>query len=268
MRKLGRALATLYMALFLGFMLAPLFFILVNSFNDAAFSVFPPRGLSLRWYYNLFTVTDFWIALRNSLIIAAVSCVLALLLGTALALAVTRGGWRRPAFVQSLFMTPLMVPRILIGVAVFMAAIRVGLYPSLTSTILAHTILLVPYVTSILVANLAQVQRVQEEAAMDLGANRWQTFWLATLPQISKGALVALVFAFIVSFDEFDIALFLSRSDNMTLPVRMYLYMQEQENPTMASMSALLLVVTALAVILFMRMSKGTNLLNLAPKRA
>jgi putative spermidine/putrescine transport system permease protein len=257
----------IYIALFLCFMAAPLFFILVNSFNDAAYSVFPPQGFSLRWYRNLFTVTDFWLALRNSLIIAFVAAVLSLGLGMGVALALVRGNWRQREVVQSLFLSPLLVPRMVIGVAVFIAAIRVGLYPSLTSTILAHTVLLLPYATSILVANLLQVRRVQEEAAMDLGADAWQTFRLATIPQISKGFLVAAIFTFIVSFDEFDIALFLSRSENMTLPVRMYLYMQEQENPTMAAMSGLLIAVTALAVLLVAQLSRGVNLLALFARK-
>lgn len=266
--KPHRLLAGAYITLFLAFMLAPLFFILVNSFNDAAFSVFPPHGLSLRWYRNLFAIDDFWHALRNSLIIAAVASSLALALGMALALALVRGGWRQADAVQSLFMSPLMVPRIVIGVAVFVVAVKIGLYPSFASIILAHTVLLLPYATSILVANLTQVRRVQEEAAMDLGATPWQTFRLATVPQISRGFLVALVFTYVVSFDEFDISLFLTGSDNMTLPVRMYLYMQEQENPTMAAMSALLLALTVLAVFLIMRISRGANLLTLASRRA
>jgi len=229
--------------------------------------VFPPQGLSLRWYRNLFTVTEFWLALRNSLVIACVAAALALALGMGAALALVRGGWRQREAVQSLFLSPLLVPRVVIGVAVFIAAVRVSLYPSLTSTILAHTVLLLPYAIAILVANLLQVRRVQEEAAMDLGANAWQTFRLATVPQIAKGFLVAAIFTFIVSFDEFDIALFLSRSDNMTLPVRMFLYMQEQENPTMAAMSALLIGLMVLAVIVIAQVSRGTNLLSLVMRR-
>lgn len=262
-RILGRA----YIAVFLCFMAAPLFFIVVNSFNDAAYSAFPPQGFSLRWYRNMFTVTDFWLALRNSLFIACIAAALALALGMGVALALVRGGWRSREAIQSFFLSPLLVPRMVIGVAVFMAAIRAGLYPSLTSTILAHTVLLLPYATSILVANLLQVRRVQEEAAMDLGANAWQTFRLATVPQIARGFLVAAIFTFIVSFDEFDIALFLSRSDNMTLPVRMYLYMQEQENPTMAAMSAMLIGITAISVILIAQLSRGMNLLSLFARK-
>lgn len=267
MRRAGRWIAGAYLAAFLVFMLAPLFFIVVNSFNDAVYSVFPPEGVSLRWYRHLLERDEFLVALRNSAIVAAIVCGLALTLGTGVALAIVRGRWARREIVQSLFLTPLLVPRVVIGVAALMMAIEVSLYPSFTSTVLAHTVLVMPYAVSILVASLLQVDRVQEEAATDLGANGWQTFRLATLPQIYRGALVAGIFTFIVSFDEFDIALFLSRSENMTLPVRMFLYMQEQENPTMAAMSTLLIAITAVLVILIMQVTRGVNLVSLLGKR-
>ena len=261
--RLGRLLGGAYLVLFLSFMLAPLFFILVNSFNAAAYGGFPPAGFSLRWYRNLFEVQDFWLALRNSLVIALAAAALALALGMGVALALVRGGWRQRETVQALFLSPLLVPRVVIGVAVFVAAVRASLYPSFASIVLAHAVLLLPYVVTILVANLLQVRRVQEEAAMDLGANAWQVFRHATVPQIARGFLVAAIFAFIVSFDEFDIALFLSRSDNMTLPVRMYLYMQEQDNPTLAAMSGLLIALAGLGIAVALRLSRGASLLAL-----
>lgn len=255
-----------FLAAFLTFMLAPLFFIVVNSFNSAAYSVFPPPGFSLRWYKNLFEISDFWLAFRNSLMIAVMASLLALSVGTMLAFALVRGGWQRREMVQSLFMTPLMVPRIVIGIAAFIAAIKVGLYPSIISIVLVHSVLLLPYATSILVAAMMQVDQTQEEAARDLGAGPFTTFRKATLPQIKKGMLVALTLTFIISFDEFDISLFLTRTDNMVLPVRMFLYMQEQENPTMAAMSTFLLLLAGIFVFLILRLSKGANLLSLMSK--
>ena len=263
----GRWLGALYLLLFVAFMIAPLFFIVVNSFNDAAYSVFPPKGVSLRWYRNLFKIEDFFVAIRNSVIIALAAMALSITLGTAIALAIVRGRWVRRETIQSLFLTPLLVPRLVIGIAVFIAAIKAALYPSFLSIILADSVLLLPYVVSILVANLLQVQRVQEEAAMDLGANAWQTFRLATLPQISRGLIVVAIFAFIVSFDEFDIALFLTRSQNMTVPIRMFLYMQEADNPTMAALSTLLIAAAAVAVFAIARIARRADLITLMRRR-
>jgi len=171
-----------------------------------------------------------------------------------------RGGWHRRELIQSLMLSPLMVPRIVTGVAIFIAAVRVGLYPTYTSMILAHVILLLPYVISILVASASQINGVQEEAAMDLGTGPLRTFWYATLPQIRSGILVAAIFGFIVSFDEFDISLMLARQDNMTLPVRMYLFMQEQENPTLSAVSTLLISVTIVVVFIAYLISRKTDL--------
>jgi len=253
--------AWLYLWLVLIFMLAPILFIVVNSFNEARFSTFPPPGFSLQWYVKLIAVEDFRIAFRNSVIIAAWSTLLALLIGTAASLAMVRGRSRRRGLWQAVMLSPLLVPKIIIGIAIFAAAIRAALYPSFTSIVLAHTVLLLPYVVSILVANLHQVQRAQEEAAMDLGANAWQTFRLATVPQIGRGILLAAVFGFVLSFDEFDISLFLVRADNMTLPIRMYLYMQELEDPTLAALSTVLIAVSILAVFLILQIARGSQAL-------
>ncbi len=209
---------------------------------------------------NLLGADQFLFAAKNSLIIALSSAALAIVLGVAASLALVRGAWRRRALLESLLLVPLTVPKIIIGIAIFAAAIRAALYPSFLSLILGHTIILLPYVVSILVANLMQVQHAQEEAAMDLGADAIQTFRLATIPQIRGGILVAMVFAFVLSFDEFDISLFLTRADNMTLPIRMFLYMQELEDPTLAALSTVLIAISACAVAVIAYFARGSGL--------
>jgi ABC-type spermidine/putrescine transport system permease subunit II len=258
--RLGRWAMWTYVALLTLFMLAPLFFVVVNSFNSARFSIFPPPGFSLHWYANLLGASQFLFAFKNSLIVAVASAAVAMVIGITAAMAIVRGSWRNRSLLQSLMLVPLTVPKIIIGIAVFIAAIRVSLYPSFTSLVFAHAVILLPYVISILVANLMQVQRAQEEAAMDLGANALQTFRLATVPQIRGGLLIALVFAFVLSFDEFDLSLFLTREDNMTLPIRMFLYMQELEDPTLAALSTVLIVLSAGAVALIAYLARGGNL--------
>jgi putative spermidine/putrescine transport system permease protein len=256
-----------YIVLFILFMLSPIFFVVLNSFNKAKFSVFPPSGFSFQWYVNLLQVPDFFLAMRNSAIIALAATVLATSIGTTAGLAIVRGRWRQRELVQSIFMSPLLVPKIVFGVAVFVAAIKVSLYPSFTSIILAHTILILPYVMTIIVANLHQVQRAQEEAAMDLGANPWQTFRLATVPQIARGLALAAVFGFILSFDEFDVSIFLARASNMTIPLRMFLYMQEMEDPTLAALSTLLIAFSIIGVVFIRWLSRGMNLIELLGRR-
>jgi len=265
--RLLRLGAGLYIALFALFMLAPLFFVVLNSFNSARFSSFPPPGFSLQWYARLLDIADIGLAIRNSLLIAAVSTVIAMVIGTAAALAIKRGAWRSGAAVQSLLLTPLLVPKIVIGIAIFIAAIRLGLYPSYTSLALAHAVLVLPYVVSIVGANLHRIDRSQEEAAMDLGANALQTFRLATVPQIRRGLMLAALFSIVLSFDEFDISLFLTRAENITLPIRMYNYMQEFEDPTLAALSTLLIAVSVIVFCLMAWIGRGMSLNQLTGRR-
>ena len=257
-RALFRLAAGFYMLLFIGFIVAPLFFVVVNSFNQAKYSLFPPPGLSLQWYGKLLSKPEFLTAFENSVLVALSSAAIGLVAGTAAALAVVRGAWRAPSALQSVLLSPLIVPRIIVGIAVFIAAVRASLYPSMLSLIVAHSVLVLPYVVSIVIANLQQVQRAQEEAARDLGANIWQAFRLATMPQISRGLLVAAIFSFVLSFDEFDLSLFLTRSATMTLPIRMYLYMQEFEDPTLAALSTLLIAMSIVAVALTGFLMRGS----------
>jgi putative spermidine/putrescine transport system permease protein len=265
-RLAGRLLVSAYVALFVIFMLAPLVFVVINSFNEARFSTFPPPGLSLQWYVRLFSIPEFFVGLRNSLVVAILSTILSITLGTCAALALVRGRWRASQPIESLLLSPLLVPKIIIGIAVFIAAIRVGLYPGFASLVLAHTAIILPYVVTIVAANLQQVDRTQEEAATDLGAGRLLTFRLATVPQIKRGILLAAVFAFVLSFDEFDVSLFLTRADNMTLPIRMYLYMQELEDPTLAALSTLLIAVSAVVAGLIACLSRGLSVGSLFAK--
>lgn len=265
--RLSKWLAGAYMVFFILFMLAPIFFVALNSFNRAKFSIFPPQGFSFQWYVKLVSLPDFFYAMRNSAIIAFSAAVLSTTLGTAAALAIVRGPWRRRELIQAALMAPLLVPKIVFGIAVFIAAIKMSLYPSFTSIIVAHTVLILPYIMTVVTANLLQVQRAQEEAAMDLGANAWQTFRLATVPQIARGLATAAIFGFILSFDEFDISIFLARAENMTLPLRMFLYMQEMEDPTLAAMATLLIAFSIVAVVLLHRLSKGVNVSDILGRR-
>jgi len=262
-----RVISYAYLTLFVIFMVAPLAFVVLNSFNEARFSIFPPPGFSLQWYGRLFQIPDFALAMKNSLLIAFASTMLGLAVGVAASLALVRGAWRRPNVLQSLALTPLLLPKIILGIAVFITAIRIGLYPSFTSIVVAHTVLNIPYVLSIVSANLRQVARDQEEAAIDLGANALQTFRLATMPQIRRGILLAAVLCFVISFDEFDVSLFLTRAENMTLPIRMYLYMQELEDPSLAALSTLLIALSILFVALVARLGRGSAIGVLVRRR-
>ncbi|MFW6116841.1 MAG: ABC transporter permease, partial [bacterium] len=193
------------------FVLAPLFFVVVNSFNASSISIFPPAGFSLRWYkMTLFDTSPYSPApqfrkgFRNSIVIASGATVLALLAGILASLAFVRHRFSGKEALRSFFLSPLIVPRVVFGTALFLLYIRIGLYGTISGVMIAHALLGLPYVLSIITANLLSIDFTTEEAAMDLGANRVQAFLLVTLPQMRVGLIVAMLFAFITSFDQVD----------------------------------------------------------------
>jgi putative spermidine/putrescine transport system permease protein len=251
----------------LAFILSPLVFVFVNSFNGSAFNSFPPDGFSLRWYQFVLGYAPFREGMSNSLLIATGSTLLAVPAGMLAALAIVRGRVRARAAVSAFFLSPLVIPRVAIGIAVFMLLIRLRLLGTTGSLVLVHAMLSLPFAIVLLTASLVNVNRTLEEAAMDLGAGPLRTFWKVTLPQIRAGLIVAAVFAFITSFDETEASIFLVRPSNATLPVQMFLYLEQYQNPTLAALSTLLVALTIALVIVALRFVRGAELARLVARR-
>ncbi len=261
--------AALRIALFavLAFILSPLVFVVVNSFNGSAFNSFPPDGFSLRWYEFVLAYKPFREGMVNSLIIASASTLVAMMTGMLAALALVRGKVRARGALSAFFLSPLVVPRVATGIAVFILLIRLRLFGTTGSLVLVHAMLSLPFAIVLLTASLVSVNRTFEEAAMDLGAGPLRTFWQVTLPQIRAGLIVAAVFAFITSFDETEASIFLVRPSNTTLPVQMFLYLEQYQNPTLAALSTLLIGLTVVLVVVAMRFVRGAELARLVARR-
>jgi len=261
--------AALRIALFgvLGFILSPLVFVVVNSFNGSAFNSFPPDGFSLRWYEFVLGYKPFREGMVNSLVIASASTLVAMMTGMLAALALVRGKVRARGALSAFFLSPLVVPRVATGIAVFILLIRLRLFGTTGSLVLVHAMLSLPFAIVLLTASLVSVNRTFEEAAMDLGAGPLRTFWQVTLPQIRAGLIVAAVFAFITSFDETEASIFLVRPSNTTLPVQMFLYLEQYQNPTLAALSTLLIGLTVVLVVVAMRFVRGAELARLVARR-
>ncbi|HKY52488.1 MAG TPA: ABC transporter permease subunit [Candidatus Limnocylindria bacterium] len=251
----------------LAFTLSPLAFVVVNSFNSASFNTFPPEGFSLRWYEFVLGYEPFRTGMVNSLIVAAASTLIAVPAGMLAALALVRGTFRGKPALRAFFLSPLVMPKVAIGIAVFILLIRLRMYGSLPSLVAVHTMLSLPFTIVLLTASLVNVNRSLEEAAMDLGAGPLRTFWRVTLPQIRAGLIVAAVFAFITSFDETEASIFLVRPANITLPIQMFLYLEQYQNPTLAALSTLLIALTVVIVIVAMRFVRGAELARLVARR-
>jgi putative spermidine/putrescine transport system permease protein len=239
-----------FLGIVVAYMLAPIVFVLVFAFSSASYAIFPPPGYSVRWFVKLFEQHALFRAALNSLIIAVAATAASLVLGTMAALALVRYRFFGREVLRTLFLAPLVVPRIAFGVAMLIYAVVLRRFGGLDSLILAHLMITLPFAISILSASLVSADRSLEEAAADLGATPLVTFWRVTLPQIRTGLAVSGFFAFIISWDQVETSLFLVKTGNMTLPVAMFYYLQRQQDPVIAALSTFLIAVAvAVAVV-------------------
>jgi putative spermidine/putrescine transport system permease protein len=232
------------------FVVAPLAIVVLNSFSSVAYSVFPPPGFSLRWYANLFEQSAFGIAAIRSIVLATVATALALVIGTMASYALVRHRPWGADLLKGLLMSPIVLPKIVLGVALFMFFVRVGLINTQISLLLAHTLVILPYVVAMITAALLGFDWSLVEAAADLGARPLRTFRRVILPQISTSMIIAGVFAWITSFDQVESTIFLVRAGTTTLPIEMFLYLQKWQDPTIAALSSLLILFAIVLLVL------------------
>lgn len=230
------------------FMAAPIIIVVINSFNASPFNIWPPTGLTTSWYARALASPQFQRGMVNSIVAGVLSTALVLLLGTPAAYALARFHFRGASAVRAVLMGPLVVPRVAIGFALFVLFIasRSGLYGTMSGVVIGHAVLMLPFVTTVLTANLGEVDPALEEAARDLGASPVGAFLRVVLPQMRSGLIIAALFAFITSFDEVETTIFLTKPTVNTLPIEMYLYLDQHQDPTIAALSALLIGVSFL----------------------
>ncbi|MCC7271928.1 MAG: ABC transporter permease [Alphaproteobacteria bacterium] len=231
-------------------LLAPLLIVVPISFSSARYLQFPPPGWSLRWYARYFADPQWIESTLVSLRVATGTTALALVLGTALAYSIVRGRYRGRRMVERLSTGPMIVPHIVIAIAIYGIFARLRLTGTEAGLILAHTVLAIPFVVSVMSAALRTVDPALEQAAMSLGVGRIGAIVRVTLPLIRPGIVSASILAFLSSFDEVVVALFLSGTTK-TLPKQMFDNILVEIDPTIAAVSVLqiALVVVALAVV-------------------
>ncbi len=238
-----RALQCLYVAVFVGFLLAPLIVVIGASFDPRALLRFPPHGISPRWYVAALH-SPFMSAARLSLTVAILATVSALVLGVPAAWALARFEFPAKTFVNSLLSAPLLVPQLVIGVTLLQIFAGLHLGASVITLALAHILITLPYVIRIIHASILGVDVSIEEAASNLGANRLRVYLTIVLPIIRPALYSAALFAFLVSFDDAVVALFLVSGATTTLPIAIYTYVQYDLDPTIAAISSMLIVVS------------------------
>jgi putative spermidine/putrescine transport system permease protein len=260
----------LLVAAVVAFMTLPTVVVVVASFNPTAILSFPPEGLSLRWYENALTYPQFRRAAINSLIVTATSALVALPVGTAAALAVVRHPWPgrlRAAgrgapgagrgapgagrgALEAVLMSPLVIPGVAAGLGLLIVAAPLGLLANPIVLIAAHVVLVLPFVIRSVAVSVANLDPMLERAAASLGARPWRVFLRVTLPLLRPGLFAALLFAVIVSANEFVVSLFVSTRVTEILPVAMFTYVVNYTDPTMAALSTLFIAATFVTVFL------------------
>lgn len=224
------------------------------SFTPVRSFAVPTESPSIRWYVNFFTDQRWLDALRNSLVIAASTSVIATSVGTVAALALDRARGRGRGLAAALLLTPSIVPIILLGLGVYYVFLRWDLAGTFTGLVLAHSVTSIPLVVQPVSASLARHDRGLEQAAASMGAPPVTVLRQVTLPLIAPGVLSGAVFAFIWSFDEVVLSIFLTSPDLQTLPVLMFNAVTQVLDPTIAAASTMILFLTTTLILVGFRM--------------
>jgi putative spermidine/putrescine transport system permease protein len=223
------------------FLVLPIFIVIPISLSSSKFLEFPPKGFSLQWYKNFFGTKEWVMATLNSLKIATMTSFLASVLGIPAALTLARQTFKGKQFIYSFLLLPMILPVIIVAIAIYFHFVKLKILGNIYALTLAHTILAIPVVLITVSASLQGFDQTLEYAAMSLGANRLKTFFKVTFPIIRPGVISGALFAFITSFDEIVVAIFLSGYRAVTLPRHMWSSIREEIDPTIAAVSSLLI---------------------------
>jgi putative spermidine/putrescine transport system permease protein len=248
-----RSLMPFVVVTYLG-LLAPLVVVIAVSFGPSAAFEFPPRGVTLHWFEAFFESQAFVTAFfRVSLVVGLLAAALATLLGTSAALGLVRFRFFGREVLEVFFLAPLLVPEILLGAALYLFYARLAIQASIWTLLWGHLVICTPYVIRTVTAGLVGLDPRLEEAAMSLGATRVQAFFKVTLPLLRSSLLSGAIFAFIISFSDINLALFLSGPESATLPVHIFSQIQWQGDPTIAAASSLQIVIIGMLILVVQR---------------
>ncbi|MGM8213637.1 ABC transporter permease [Virgibacillus sp. W0430] len=207
----------------------------------------------MKWYEYVITDGRYFEPFINSIIVAVVATAVSLIIGTMISIAVVRYNFKLKGAMNSLFISPLIVPSLLLGIGLLMLFSQFGVTNAYVRLILAHCVLTIPYVVRSVVASLGRLNPSVEEASRVLGASPLKTVFLVTLPLIKPALIAGGFFAFIISFDELVVALFLTSSSVTTLPLLIYSDIQFNLNPSISAVSSLLIIGTVLLGLIGMK---------------
>jgi putative spermidine/putrescine transport system permease protein len=237
-------------AIALVFLIAPTIIVLITSFTASQSLKFPPESLSLRWYAALWDADQMQRAAWNSLVIAFWTTVISVVLGTAASLAIARSKspWLRAA--DLLFMSPLLLPALAFGFAALIFINKLGFTPSILFLVLGHVVVCVPFVLRTTLAALSQLDPALLEASESLGGGAWMTFRRITLPLISSGVGAGAFLAFMASFDNVPVSLFLADERTEVLPIHLWQQIETNLDVRTAAASGLIVIGTLVLMLI------------------
>ena len=250
--KIGRFRTDSFTNLFLNtaifflsiFILAPIIAVVYYSFSPESRFIFPPPGFSVKWYLNLLKHPEIKDSILTSLTVVLYVLPISAGLSIPAALAFVRYRFLGKSVLNLLFLSPLMFPTLILGLALLQFYSLYGMFDTQVGVILAHIMITIPYFIRSVMASLYGFDQSLEEAASILGASPWRIFYRVTLPLIKPGIIAGTIFSLIISFDEFTATFFITGQNTITLPVRIYNYIQTENDPTIAALSTILISIS------------------------
>lgn len=236
------------------FLLLPIIVAVLLSFDDRAYlGPFPPKSVSLRWYRSFLDNPAYLDGLVMSLKLATLSTAISTVIGTAAAVALAGSNWRGRDFVETLFLSPKFVPTVVIGFSLLGFASAIHVFDAFTRLLMGHVVITLPFTIRATLASLVGIRRSMVEAAISLGASPRRAFFDITLPLARTGIIAGALMAFVLSFDEVAVSLFLADAFSQTLPIVLVAEMRTNLNLTVAAISTVFATGTVLAVLLLDR---------------
>ncbi|WP_029040385.1 ABC transporter permease [Cucumibacter marinus] len=256
LRKLGDTSLTTYTVLFFAFIYLPIAIIVIYSFNSDPVNMMRWSGFTFDWYKQIFgfsnasseaalyieSTEQLLAAIRNSLTVAAFTTTIATVIGTATALAIYRYNFFGKRFYRTLMFAPMLMPDIVLGIALLIFFVGVGMPLGIGSIIIGHCTFLISYVFIVVSARLAGMDRTLENASADLGANEWTTFRRVVLPQVMPGVIGGALLAFIISMDDLVITYFISGVGTQTLPLFIFGMLRRGIKPEVNAIAVMMLL--------------------------
>lgn len=250
MERAGTVVTWVALILVIAFLLLPIAVVVPVSFTEAAVFRFPPEGFSLQWYARVRNVDALLSALALSARLAALATGISLLLGTLCAIALVRGRVPGRAAVTTFLVSPLMLPGLVLGIALLQALREVGLRDAWWSLLLAHVVITLPFILRTVLSSLSLFDFAMVDAARTLGCAYPVALWRVLVPNILPGFVSGALFAFVASFDNYPVSMFLVDVRTKTLPIQLLNYLEINPDPTLAAVSTLLIGLTVLVLVL------------------